>query len=130
MKLSDFLAKRLKLPSPEDTVHAAGEQMREAGTSNMPVVSGLQLVGMLKHPDPDLNAARYGHDPRRVMVGDVMHADSPCCRDDEDVASALQMLEREGLDCLPVVDDQYRVIAVLHRSDLEADTAGAENSAE
>ncbi len=118
MKLSEFLSKNLKLLSPEDSVQKAGSQMRKHHASNMPVASGGQLVGMVDQPDPDLQATRYGHDPKRVTVGEAMSESAVCCQEDQDIATALQLMNDHQLDFLPIVDPQHRVVGVVHRDEL------------
>ncbi|RBP47944.1 CBS domain-containing protein [Roseimicrobium gellanilyticum] len=118
MKLSEFLSRNLKLLSPEDSVQTAGSQMRKHGASNMPVASERKLVGMLDQPNPDLQATRYGHDPKKVTVGETMSENAVCCLEDQDLASALRVMNDHHLDFLPIVDKQHCVLGVVHRDEL------------
>lgn len=118
MKLSEFLSRNLKLLSPEDTVQTAGSQMRKHHASNMPVASDRKLVGMLDQPNPDLQATRYGHDPKSVTVGEAMSENAVCCLEDQDLAVALHVMNDHHLDFLPIVDRQHRVVGVVHRDEL------------
>lgn len=118
MKLSDFLSRNLKLLSPEDSVQSAASQMRKHGASNMPVATERKLVGMLDQPNADLQATRYGHDPKRVTVGETMSENAVCCTEDDDVASALRVMNDHHLDFLAIVDKQHCVVGVVHRDEL------------
>ncbi len=93
--------------------------MRKHGASNMPVATERKLVGMLDQPNPDLEATRYGHDPKRVTVGEAMTENTVCCVEDQDLASALRVMNEHHLDFLPIVDRQHRVwSASVHRDEL------------
>lgn len=118
MKLSEFLSRNLKLLSPEDSVQAAGSEMRKHGASNMPVAEERKLVGMLNQPNPDLEATRYGHDPKKVTVGETMSENAVCCTEEDDVASALRVMNDHHLDFLAIVDRQHCVVGVVHRDEL------------
>ena len=118
MKLSEFLSRNLKLLSPEDSVQEAGSQMRQHHAANMPVASDRRLVGTIEQPDPDLQATRYGHDPKKVTVGEAMSESTVCCLEDQDIATALQLMNDHHLDFLPIVDPQQRVVGVVHRDEL------------
>jgi predicted transcriptional regulator len=118
MKLSEFLSRNLKLLSPEDTVQTAGSQMRKHHASNMPVASDRKLVGMVDQPNPDLQATRYGHDPKKVTVGESMSENAVCCTEEQDLTSALRVMNDHHLDFLPIVDKQHCVVGVVHRDEL------------
>jgi predicted transcriptional regulator len=118
MKLSEFLSRNLKLLSPEDSVQTAGSQMRKHGASNMPVAAERKLVGMVDQANPDLEATRYGHDPKKVTVGESMTDNAVCCMEDQDVGSALRVMNDHHLDFLPIVDKQHSVVGVVHRDEL------------
>ncbi|MDP3615502.1 MAG: cobalamin-dependent protein, partial [Rubrivivax sp.] len=48
----------------------------------------------------DLQATRYGHDPQKVTVGETMSEHAVCCLEDQDIATALQLMNDHHLDFL------------------------------
>lgn len=120
MKLSEFLTRKIKVLSPQDSVQKAGDQMREHGAANLPVAEERRLVGMVDQPDPDLQASRHGHDPARIRVGDAMNSQAACCQETDDCESALALMDASGLDHLPIVDKDMGIVGVVQRHELIA----------
>lgn len=104
---------------PDDSVQAAGDKMRAARQSNAPVAENRKLVGMVDTPHPDQQATRYGHDPETTTVGESMNRQAVFCFEEDDRAHALELLVKNDLTTLPVVDREMRIVGMVTREDLD-----------
>jgi CBS domain-containing protein len=107
------------------TLDVADELMREEVIRHLPVVSGRRLVGVVTQRDlfrAGLSSAlRSGpaseHEwlaevpVRTIMTRDVLQA-----HPDADLADAAELMVRERVGCLPVVEDD-RLVGLLTETD-------------
>ncbi|WP_395748933.1 CBS domain-containing protein [Prosthecobacter sp.] len=111
---------------PEDSVETAGERMRNHDASKWPVVQGSKLVGMVTQENPDWKIGGRGHDPKSWKVGQIMSQAVAFCYEDEDCASAERLMNERGLDYLPVVDREMRIIGIFSRQQIKAGVQAAD----
>ena len=107
--------------------------MRSVDANAWPVAEDGKLVGTVDQPDPDRQAGGHGHDPQSTRVGDTMRHDAIFCYEDQDAAEADRLMEEKGLNHLPVVDHEMRIIGIISRNDVRGEaemarsaTAGAD----
>ena len=120
--LKELAADKTGALDPQDTVETAGDCMREHDTAQWPVAEGRKLVGMIdeKNPNPDWEMGGHGHDPKCWRVGEIMHREFVFCYEDQDCGSARQLMEERGLDYLPVVDREMRIVGIFSREEIAA----------
>ncbi len=116
--VANLLLEKAGVLTPQDTVQTAGERMRASGQDSMPVAENRKLVGSVNDPNADQKAARYGHDPARTTIAESMKREIISCFDDEDCATALERMDRFGVEILPVVDREMRIVGMVSREDL------------
>ena len=92
--------------------------MRAADANAWPVADGGKLVGAIDHADPDRQVGRHGHDPRVTRVGDTMKHDAVFCYEDQDSAEAERKMAEHGLNHVPVVDREMRIVGIVSRADV------------
>jgi CBS domain-containing protein len=119
----DWAGSEPKPLQQENSVKEAGEKMRSLETSNYPVASGQQLVGLVESADPDRKAAGYGHDPETTLVRDSMIKKVIYCFEDQPVEDALATMRENQVKHLPVVDHQLRVIGMVSIDELDPASA-------
>ncbi|WP_395740884.1 CBS domain-containing protein [Prosthecobacter sp.] len=105
---------------PEDSVETAGECMRQHEASKWPVAEDSKLVGMVTQENPDWKMGGMGHDPKAWKVGQIMSQSVAFCYEDEDLGAAERMMNERGVDHLPVVDREMRIIGILSRQQIKA----------
>jgi len=110
---------------PEDTVRAAGDRMRQQHTATWPVAEDRKLVGTVDEQNPDWELGGHGHDPESWRVGQIMSRKVVFCYEDDDCAQAEKLMEERGLDFLPVVDRQMRIVGILSRREVKAQAGNA-----
>jgi len=120
--LSDVVLGKAGVLSPDDSVQTAGDRMRASNQASLPVAESRRLVGVVDQPDPDRQAARYGHDPATTTVRETMNREVVFCFEEKDSIHALQLMIHNNLQTLTVVDREMRIVGVVSRADLaEAD---------
>lgn len=113
---------------PEDTVRAAGERMRQQHTATWPVAEDHKLVGTVDEQNPDWELGGHGHDPESWRVGQIMSREVVFCYEDEDCAQAERLMKDRGLDFLPVVDRQMRIVGIFSRKEVKEQASHASSS--
>jgi len=143
--------------SPDTSVTDVARLMTDHDISGIPVVENGYLVGLVTEVDVvsreiDVDPPAYGtfldavfrfpwdrsdEELRRVLAstaGDLMTRDVRTIRAEEPIRDAANMMFKQSVNPLPVVDSDGRVIGIVSRSDivrLVADAADiAEGSAE
>ncbi len=114
--------------NPNDSVETAGERMRENEAGAWPVAEGRKLVGMIDEKDPDWKIGGEGHDPKSWKVGEIMKRETVFCYEDEDCTAARLKMDERGLDYLPVVDREMRIVGIFNRHEIEEQVAAARDA--
>lgn len=102
----------------EDTVQTAGDRMREHDAEVWPVAEDRKLVGMVDGKNPDWKMGGHGHDPKASTVGQIMKRNVIFCYEDEACAEARRKMAEHGLQFLPVVDREMRIVGVFSREEI------------
>ena len=99
----------------ETSVAELMHQMFEQRHTGYPVMDGNDLVGMVTLED-----ARDVREVERDAhhVGDVMATDIASVTTDTDAMTALQVMQKNGVGRLPVVDHTGQLVGLISRSDL------------
>ena len=110
---------------PRDSIHHARQIMEEHRINQLPVVQDGRLVGIVT--DRDLRDAfpsvladptrKAGPDPHHVMVESVMTANVLTLGPGDDIVTAAELMRRERIGAIPIVDGG-RLVGIVTRSDL------------
>lgn len=122
-QLKTLTAEKSGALDPQDTVQTAGDRMREHDAGSWPVAEACQLVGMIDEKNPDWKMGGQGHDPKAAKVGAIMKREVIFCYEDEDCAAARRKMEAHGLQVLPVVDREMRIVGLFTRAEVEEKTS-------
>jgi CBS domain-containing protein len=117
--------KKAEALHPDDSVETAGMRMRLLDTGRWPVAQDSKLVGMVEQKNPDWDIGGRGHDPKSWKVGEIMSSAMVFCYEDEDCESAQRLMDERGVNYLPVVDREMRIIGILNREEVRAKTEAA-----
>jgi len=102
--------------SPKHTVMDVDQIKREHGFSGIPITEdgtlGSKLVGIVTNRDIDFEK------DRSRPLSEVMTTDLITAKEGVTLHEANQILKRSKKGKLPVVDDEYRLVALLSRRDL------------
>ena len=119
---------------PVDTVTAdlklsqVAHLMREKGRRFLPVVDAAGgLVGLLSHREVEraapsaittLSVGEVNYLMAKVTVGQVMRREVITCGPRALVEAAGQLMRTKGIGCLPVIDDQRRLLGIVTDDDI------------
>jgi CBS domain-containing protein len=93
--------------------------MREHDIGAIPIGENDQLVGMVTDRDIVCKGlAQNGFDASRAMARDVMTSGIHCCREDDDLAKAMQRMETLKVRRLPVINKNKRMVGMLALGDV------------
>lgn len=118
--LKDLAGEKTGALNPQDTVSEAAERMRDHDAAVWPVVENRKLVGVVDEENPDLELSSRGHDPHTWKVGEIMSRELVYCHEDQGCAAALRVMEQNGLELLPVVDRNLRIVGLFTREEIES----------
>jgi CBS domain-containing protein len=104
--------------TPETTLQAAAQRMRDQDIGCLPIGKDDRLVGMVTDRDLACRAIAQALDARTNTVADVMTKGITWCFDDETVDDVLDRMEQKQIHHIPVLNRQKRMIGILSLSDL------------
>jgi CBS domain-containing protein len=116
------LASKSKKPKPlqeKATLQEAGETMRSLQAERYPVAAGDRLVGTVEGKYPERQAAAHGHDPQTTLVRGSMVKKMYYCFEDQSLEEARELMRRNHLLHLPVVDKNLRIIGIVALNEVE-----------
>jgi CBS domain-containing protein len=118
-----------KEPRPlqeKNTVKEAGETMRSLQEDRFPVAAGERLVGTVEGKYPERAAAGHGHDPETTLVRGSMVKKLYYCFENQSLQEAREIMRRNHLLHLPVVDENLRIVGLVALNEVEdANVAGS-----
>jgi CBS domain-containing protein len=83
-----------------------------------PVWNGDHPVGMLTDRDLVVRAVADGRDPKGPTVEEIMTRLVACCFEDQDIEEAEQVMEKNQIHLLPVLDHDNRIVGIVSLGDL------------
>jgi CBS domain-containing protein len=125
MKVKDAMHKGVDWVNPDTPIVEIAKLMREHDIGAIPIGDNDQLVGMVTDRDIVCKGlARNGFDPSRAMARDVMTEGIHCCREDDDLAKAVQHMESLKVRRLPVINKNKRMVGMLALGDVSSSAPG------
>jgi len=119
MKVKDAMHKGVEWVGPDTPVAELAKLMREYDVGAIPIGENDRLVGMVTDRDIVCKGlAADGFDARRATARDVMTPGVHCCREDDDLAKAVQHMESLKIRRLPVINKSKRMVGILSLGDL------------
>jgi CBS domain-containing protein len=98
---------------PDVTLQEAAQQMKASQVGSLLVREGEQAVGILTDRDMTVRAVAEGRDPTTTKVRDVMTPDVVWCREDSDVASAINLMKEKHIRHLAVGDEHQNLVGIV-----------------
>jgi CBS domain-containing protein len=103
---------------PTDRLDAVAKLMLDHDCGIIPVCDGSNVVGVVTDRDITCRAVAKGSIPFAVAVSEVMTKPVYTIRQDEDVQTAIELLEAKQVRRLPVVDEENNIVGIIAPSDL------------
>ena len=119
MKVKDAMHKGVDWVNPDTPITEIAKLMREHDIGAIPIGENDQLVGMVTDRDIVCKGlAQNGFDTSCAVARDVMTSGIHCCREDDDLAKAVQHMETLKIRRLPVINKNKRMVGMLALGDV------------
>jgi CBS domain-containing protein len=133
MKAKDMMTMNPSVVTPETSVQDAARLMQSEDTGVLPVVESqqsLRLIGMITDRDLALRVVAEGK--MSATVRDAMSTGVRSAKPDDDAKDVMEMMAREQVRRIPIVDEQGMVVGIVSQADIvrEGDDKRAEKTIE
>lgn len=118
MRVKDAMHQGTEWVAPDTPVPEIARKMRDLDVGSIPVGENDRLVGMVTDRDIVCRGLANGKDCSTLKARDVMTKGIVFCRDTEDVADALRIMEQRQIRRLPVINDKKRMVGILSLGDV------------
>ena len=105
MKVRDVMTADVVTASPDTTLEEISTMMKSNDTGAIPVVDEEELVGIITDRDIVVRCVAEGKDPAETTAEDIITNDLETVDPDTDVEEALDIMGRNQVRRLPVVED-------------------------
>lgn len=117
-KVGQFMSTDLFTVRPNDLVDLAASVMEWEHIKHVPVEDDDgHLVGLVTHRDL-LKLVARGQEGTETVVRDIMIAAPKTIDPETATLDAMNLMREEGVGCLPVVDEDERLVGIITQSDL------------
>ena len=99
------------------SVVEAARLMREEDIGSLPITDGEKLVGLITDRDITTMVVAEGADPEATSAGDVSSRDPISVGPDKDIEEALQLMARNQVRRLPVVENDG-LVGIVAQADI------------
>lgn len=121
MKLSEIMTPNPSFAQPTDTLSRVAEMMQQEDVGAIPILERDRLVGIITDRDITVKAVATGKDPKQILVSDCMSTDLVTGRPDMSDREALELMGREQIRRLPVVENG-RLVGMVAMADFALET--------
>jgi CBS domain-containing protein len=106
---------------PDDTVRYAAKLMKDHDVGPLVVINDAvsrRLEGILTDRDITVQVVAEGADPNLIKVREVMTRATICCRAEDDVHHAVDLMEKHKIRRIPIVDHHGVVVGIIAQADI------------
>jgi CBS domain-containing protein len=118
MKVKKAMHKGAVWISPDTSITEIAQKMREHDIGALPVGENDKLVGMVTDRDIVCRGLANGQDFSKLKARDVMTKGIAYCKDEQDLEEALELMEKNKIRRLPVIDEKKRMVGILSLGDI------------
>jgi CBS domain-containing protein len=117
-KISELMSPNPCAIEADKPVAYAARMMKDEDVGLAPIVEGDRLVGTLTDRDIVTRVVAEGKDPQSVSVREVASTDLVTIDPQQDLGEALQLMARNQVRRLPVVEEDGRLVGVVAQADV------------
>lgn len=121
MKAQDIMSKDPICVTPDTSLVDAARIMKSENIGVVPVVdaeTSRRLVGILTDRDIAIRAVAEGRDGVTTSVGHIMSADVRTSAPSDSVNDVMELMGREQVRRIPVVDDLGALVGIIAQADI------------
>ncbi len=121
MKARDVMTPDPDVVTPDEPVKRAAELMRDRDIGIVPVVedrSSMKLCGVITDRDIAIRHVAQGHDSNCRVRDELSREPLSTVRPDADVKDVMEVMKREQVRRVPVVEDGNHLVGIIAQADL------------
>jgi CBS domain-containing protein len=121
MKAKEIMTKQPKCVTPDTSVREAARLMKEQDVGVLPVVErdgSNRLIGIVTDRDIAIRHVAEGHDSSSCPVREAMTSNVRTAREDDDVDAVMDLMGKEQVRRIPVVDDRGSLVGIVAQADI------------
>jgi CBS domain-containing protein len=123
MQVKDIMSRDVTCISPDASLEQAAVKMRDLNVGSIPVCGqDDRLHGIITDRDIVVRVVAEGLDCQTVRVEEAMTPKIHYCFEDQDVTEAVQMMEKNQIRRLVVLNRNKRLVGIVALGDLALDT--------
>lgn len=130
MKVQDIMTRHVECVTPETSLRAAAQKMKELDVGPLPVCDNDRIAGVVTDRDIAIRGVAAGLDPETTTVREVMSSGAACCFEDDDIEEAEAIMQEKQIRRLMVLNRDNRLVGILSLGDLAVRTHGNSHTAE
>lgn len=121
-QLKDLMSRDVKVISPDMSIRAAAQKMRDGEFGMLPVGENDRMVGTITDRDIAIRAVAEGKDSA-TKVGDVMSEGIAWVFEDDTVEAAAKIMSQQQVRRLPVVNRDKRLVGIIALGDFAVESS-------
>jgi CBS domain-containing protein len=118
MKVKKAMHRGVVWVTPDTPLMEIAKKMREEDIGALPVGENDKLVGMITDRDIVCRGVAAGKDIAAMTARDVMTKGIAWCKAESDIGEALELMEKNQIRRLPVIDGNKRMVGILSLGDI------------
>ncbi|HEY8131036.1 MAG TPA: CBS domain-containing protein [Thermoanaerobaculia bacterium] len=120
--VKDFMTPDPTTVSEKDSIRDVARIMARQDTGVVPVVDGKKVIGMITDRDIVVRLVAEGKDPSNALVNEAMTKSVSAVKEDTPVNEALQMMSKQQVRRLPVVNKNNELVGIVSIGDIASRT--------
>jgi CBS domain-containing protein len=118
MKVKRAMHKGVVWVSPDTSLLEIAQKMQEQDIGAVPVGENDKLIGIVTDRDIVCRGVVQGTDFSKMTARDVMTKGITYCNEDHDLEEALEVMEKNKIRRLPVINENKRMVGILSLGDI------------
>lgn len=118
MKVRKLMSEDVETIRPMLSAKAVADRMAINGVGYFPVVERGRLIGVVTDRDITCRVVAEARDPKSTKVAEIMSKAVAYCYDDDELETAVRLMEQNRVRRLPVLDREMRLVGILSVSDI------------
>ncbi len=120
-KCSDVMTREPACCEPGESIVGVASTMKQEDVGSVPVVESHEdkkLIGIVTDRDLVVKVLAGGAKVERATVRDAMTTNPASCRENDDVAKAVELMSERQVRRMPIVDDAGRLTGIISQADV------------
>ncbi len=118
MKVREVMSPYVETARPNQFVNELAERMQKQRVGYFPVCDRHRLVGIITDRDIVCRIVAEGRDASATKLAEIMTKGVAYCFDDDDLTSAVMLMEQNRIRRIPVVDHREHLVGILSLTDI------------